>query len=341
MRLRSLGALVLIGLAATVGAIGQELRFAHLGVCPLQSGQSIQDCQIGYRTFGTLSENKRNAILFPTWALGTTEQAIALVGPGRLLDSSKHFVILVDSLSNGVSSSPSNSSLQPRMEFPLITIADMVRADHLLVTKELKLDHLSAVIGQSMGGMQVFQWMVQYPTFMDRAVSIIGSPQLAPYDLLLWQTEIDAIKRDPGWRGGDYDHNPAETAEAEIAELTLMTPDWVNQQNTRSSIGKAVAATATASPADANNRIRQCEAMMSMDVARDFGGSLQAAAAHVKTRAFVIVSKRDHTVTPQPAIDFAKLINAKPLVLDSVCGHMAPLCELNLITKEVNVFLEQ
>ncbi len=339
--MRRLSALVLIGLATTVGASGQALKIAHLGACPLDSGQSIQDCQIGYRTFGTLSENKGNAILFPTWALGTSEQALAFVGPGKLLDSSKYFIILADSLSNGVSSSPSNSSLQPRMEFPSITIADMVRADHLLVTKELRLDHLSAVIGQSMGGMQVFEWMVDYPEFMDRVVSIIGSPQLAPYDLLLWQTEIDTVKKDPGWHGGVYDHNPAETAEAEIGALTLMTPDMVNQQNTRSSIGKTVAAIATLSPADANNRIRQCEAMMSMDVSRNFGGSLQAAAAHVKAKSFVIVSKRDHTVTPQPAIDFAKMINAKLLVLDSVCGHAAPYCEAAQIAKEVSVFLEQ
>ena len=99
---------------------GQQ-KFATLGDFKLISGEVIRDCRIGYRTFGRLNTEKSNVILFPTWSMGTTEQLQGNVGPAKLADSSKYFVVLMDALANGISSSPSNSSLQPRMKFPRIT----------------------------------------------------------------------------------------------------------------------------------------------------------------------------------------------------------------------------
>src|SRR5882757_4441688 len=109
-----------------VKALAQEQQFAQLGDFKLESGETIRDCRIGYRTFGKLNETRSNAILFPTWAGGTTEQLKANFGPGRLVDTDKYFVIAVDALSNGVSSSPSNSKLQSRMSFPKYDFRDLV-----------------------------------------------------------------------------------------------------------------------------------------------------------------------------------------------------------------------
>src|SRR5258708_31223527 len=106
-------------------ALAQEQRFAQLGDCKVESGEVIRDCRIGYRTFGKLNNDKSNAILFPTWAGGTSEQAKSNFGPGRLIDTDKYYVIAVDALSNGVSSSPSNSKLQARMNFPKFTFRDL------------------------------------------------------------------------------------------------------------------------------------------------------------------------------------------------------------------------
>ena len=105
-------------LCAPLSALSQEQQFANLGDFKLESGEVLRDCRIGYRTFGQLNPGKSNVILFPTWAGGTTEQLAGSVGAGRLADSTKYYVILVDALSNGVSSSPSNSELQPHMQFP-------------------------------------------------------------------------------------------------------------------------------------------------------------------------------------------------------------------------------
>ena len=117
----------------------------------------IRDCRVGYRTFGTLNADKSNVVLFPTWAGGTTEQLKSNIGPGRVVNSEKFFVVAVDALGNGVSSSPSNSTLQPRMSFPKFTIRDSVNTQHELLTKVLQINHLKAVVGVSMGGMQTAQ----------------------------------------------------------------------------------------------------------------------------------------------------------------------------------------
>src|SRR3954453_5381929 len=100
----------------------QDQQFASLGDFKLGSGEVIRDCRIGYRTFGTLNADKSNVVLFTTWAGGTTEQLKSNIGPGRVVDSTKFFVVAVDALGNGVSSSPSNSKLQPRMSFPKFTL---------------------------------------------------------------------------------------------------------------------------------------------------------------------------------------------------------------------------
>lgn len=325
----------------THAAVAQEQQFAGLGNFRLASGEVIRDCRIGYRTFGTPNKDRSNVVLVTTWASGTTEQWVGNIGPGRLIDSTKYFVVAVDALANGVSSSPSNSRRQPRMRFPKFTLRDTVNTQHKLLTTVLGVSHVKAVMGLSMGGMQTFQWMVSYPDFMDKAVSIIGSPQLAPYDLLHWQTQLDAIFRDPDWKRGNYAKNPARVAEAEFGALLLTTPENYNKRMTRKQVFEELEKARGATGGyDANNKIRQVQAMMALDVTEGFGGSIERAAAAVKAEVFVIVASKDHVVTPGPAIEFARLLKARLLVLDNDCGHNAPWCEQERVNKAVAEFLD-
>ena len=323
-------------------ALPQQQQFAELGDFKLESGETLRGCRIGYRTLGQLNAQKSNVMLLPTWAGGTTEQLMGSAGPGKLADTSRYYVILVDALSNGVSSSPSNSRAQPHMRFPKITIRDMVNTQHELLTRVLHIPHVRAVMGVSMGGMQTFQWLVAYPDFMERAVPIVGSPRVAPYDLLLWQAQIDAIETDPAWQGGDYAKNPARGAEYEFGALLLTTPGHYNRITTRQQVLEHIAeAKKSGGGSDANDKIRQSEAMMALDVAAPFGGSMERAAAAVKARALVVVSKNDHVVTPGPAVEFAHGIRAELLELDSDCGHMATVCEAERIRQAVAGFLQR
>jgi homoserine O-acetyltransferase len=276
------------------------------------------------------------------WAGGRTEQVnFNPNNSSNLIDTKKYFVVAIDALSNGVSSSPSNSNLQPRMKFPRYTMRDVVNSQKFLLTKVLKINHVKAVTGFSMGGMQTFQWMVSYPDFMDKAIPIVGSPQLAPYDLLHWQTQISAIMNAPDWLGGNYTKNPAREFEYEIGALLLTTPDEFNRRMTREKVlAEIEKAKNNTSGSDANDKIRQTQAMISIDVTEKFGGLWERAALSVKAKSLIIAARFDHTVTPAPALKFAALLKAETLILEGDCGHSTHLCETEKINSAVARFLE-
>ena len=332
--------LFLLLLLSTALGFAQEQQFASLGDFRLQSGDILRDCHLGYRTAGQLNADKSNIIVIPSWAGGTSEQWLPNVGPGKMADTSKYYVILIDALSNGVSSSPSNSTLQPRMHFPKITMRDMVNTEHELLTKVLHIQHAKAFMGVSMGGMQTFQWMVEYPDFMDKAIPIVGSPRPAPYDLVHWQAQIDAIKDNQDWKDGEYTNNPARDAEYEFGSILLKTPQEFNKSHTREQVLKELANSKTSTEgSDANNKIRQVEAMMSLNVAEAYGDSLEKTAGAVKAKVLVIVGKEDHTVTPGPAIELAHALKSQLLVIDDGCGHQ--YCDYARVKKAVADFLEK
>lgn len=331
-------AIVLVTIALPARA-SDPPQIANLGDLKLENGQILRDCKVAYRTFGELKADKSNAVLFPTWFSGSSADLAPLIGPGKLIDSSRYYVIAVDALANGVSSSPTNSTAQPRMQFPRISIRDMVMSQHELLTRTLQIPHLKAVMGISMGGMQTFQWALSFPDFMDKAIPIVGSPQLAPYDLLLWQATLDAIQKDPEWRNGDYQQEPVLPAVQELVDLALTTPEQYNQNTTRKqffeSIGKR-----TVPVFGAANRVIQLQAMMGHDVSTPFGGLLDKAAAAVKAKMLVVVNTRDHMVTPGPATQFAKLAKAQLLELKGDCGHKAPTCEEAKVGSAIARFLD-
>jgi homoserine O-acetyltransferase len=317
----------------------QPPLMGRLGDLPLTSGETLEDCQVEYRTLGSLNAEKSNVVVWATWFGGITKDLVELVGPGRLVDSSKYYVVLVGALGNGISSSPSNSPQQPRLGFPSLSIRDMVESQHRLLTRVLGLNHVRAVMGISMGGMQTFEWGASYPHFMDRLIPIVGSPKLAPYDLLLWQANLDAIERDPEYRAGNYRRQPLLPVVQQLADLNLTTVDGYNKGKTREQVSQE---RVQLEPPrfDANDRVRQLQAMMAHDIGKAAGGSLETAANALKARLLVVVNAHDAMVTPGPALGFARLVKAQTLVLESECGHKAPSCEESAIATRLAQFLK-
>ncbi len=260
-------------------------------------------------------------------------------GPGANIDTAKYFVVAVDALGNGVSSSPSNSQLQPRMKFPQFTVRDMVNSQHQLLTEVLHLHHVKAVFGISMGGMQTFQWIVSYPGFMDKAIPIVGTPRFTPYEILHAQMEIDTIMTDADWNNGNYTDNPGRLVLGEIAAMILWTPDGFNRMNDRQKVLDSFARYKSDPMFDANNHIRTEEAVLKLDVSDAFGGSMERAAAVVKAKVLVISATRDQVVIPSEPLAFAKLIQADVLELSGDCGHQAPSCEGEKVRVAIADFL--
>jgi homoserine O-acetyltransferase/O-succinyltransferase len=316
--------------AVSLGHDGEQ-QFADLGDLKLQSGAIIHEFKLGYRTFGTLNAAKSNAVLWPSWLGGTSAKIVGSITQDKIVDPTKYFVILVDAIGDSVSTSPSNSKTQPRMKFPQFTIRDMVESEHRLATEVFHLTHLRAVMGASMGGMQTFEWAVAYPDFMDEAIPITGSPQSTSYDKLLWTSQIDVLKLDPEWQGGNGTKlmTAGFAVFSEIGSMANSSPAFRVAQTPSQDFGAFIAATRkeeTSTAAVACNLMRQRQAIISLDVAGEFGVTLEQAAKRVHAKMLVIISPEDHTVNPTPALAFAAAIDVPVETLDSPCGHRSPAC---------------
>ncbi|HTT32475.1 MAG TPA: alpha/beta fold hydrolase [Methylomirabilota bacterium] len=326
-------AFTLLLLCASYSAAQTEgtQRFAEFGDFKLRSGSVIQDFRLGYRALGKLNAQKSNAILWPTWLGGKSQDLLQFAGPGKAVDTDQYFVILVDAIGNGVSSSPSNSKKQPRMNFPEFSIRDMVEAEHRLATEVLHLSHLHAVVGLSMGGMQAFELAVAYPDFLDLVVAMAGSPQSTSYDKLLWTAEIDAIELDPAWNHGNPT-GPLTRGIALAREIESMRDTSPAYRVAQTAPGafpaflETLRGGAKADGGTASDQIRQRQAILAHDIPGEFGLTLEQAALRVRAKLLVMVSPQDHTVNPEPAVKFAAAAGAVLVKLDSPCGHQSLAC---------------
>lgn len=179
-------------------------------------GETLPELRLHYHTLGTPRRDAagvvRNAVLIIHGTGGSGRQFLSpnfagpLYGPGELLDTATHFIILPDNIGHGQSSKPSDG-LHAR--FPHYGYHDMVRAQHELLTDALHVNHLLLVMGTSMGGMQTWLWGEMYPDFMDGLVPLASLPtQIAGRNRMMRQMIADDIRESPDYHGGDYTTQP-------------------------------------------------------------------------------------------------------------------------------------
>ncbi|KAI1437283.1 homoserine acetyltransferase [Xylaria sp. CBS 124048] len=162
-----------------------EFNIFKLGDFVLQSGATLPDAYIAYKTLG---QPENPAIVYPTWYSGLISDNVWLVGRDKSLSPDKYFIIIPAIFGNGQSMSPSNTpGLRP---FPRITMLDNVTAQYRLVTEALGVKRLKAVLGWSMGAAQTFQWATQYPDFMDLAIPFCGAARCSLHN----QVFLEGVK---------------------------------------------------------------------------------------------------------------------------------------------------
>ncbi|MGA9119651.1 MAG: alpha/beta fold hydrolase [Bacteroidota bacterium] len=330
--------LIAIPIALLRPAVAQQ-QYVHLRAFPLENGSLLSPCDIGYRTFGVLSKDRSNAILFPTWLGGVSADLESLLGSGRLIDTTKYFVVAVDAFGDGVSSSPSTSSTQPGERFPQVSITDMVHAEKILLDT-LGVPALAAVVGGSMGALQALEWAVRYPAMMQAIVAYVGTPRCTSADLVLWRTELQAIQ--DGRRCG-YPDSAIARRVGMVNALAIQSPAYRSRTTPADSTEEFIESYVRAFRRrfHADDWALQVRAIMGQDIGWGLRGDVKEAAARIRAKVFLIVSLQDHIVNPGPAMDLAAILGARLLVLDNDCGHLAPSCEFERFSREVREFLDQ
>ncbi|WP_022672925.1 homoserine O-acetyltransferase MetX [Novosphingopyxis baekryungensis] len=215
---------------------GLDRKVRLLGPVPLDSGGSFAPVEIAYETYGTLNEDADNAILVCHALTGDQYCASThpmtgkpgwwarMVGPGKPVDTDRFCVICANVLgscmgSSGPASEDPATAVAYGMDFPVITLADMVRAQELLIG-HLGIERLHAVIGGSMGGMQTLTWASLFPQRVARAVVIASAARHSAQNIAFHEVGRQAIMADPKWRGGAYYHeSDPPTAGLSVARM--------------------------------------------------------------------------------------------------------------------------
>ncbi len=348
----------------------------------LDCGRTLKGVNIRYETVGTLAPDRSNAILI-THALSGDAHVCGrhapedpkpgwwdeMVGPGRAIDTNRYFVICSNVLgscagSTGPRSVNPDTGNPYNLDFPVITIRDMVRAQRYLIDY-LGIEKLLSVVGGSMGGMQAMEWAINYPDRLDSAVPIATTSQLSPQSIAFDWVGREAIKYDPNWNNGNYsaDHVPDRglAAARMLAHITYLSDESMSLK-----FGRDLQDTDSYSfdfhrdfavesylehqgrrfveRFDANSYFYITRAMDYFDLAARAGGDLARAFASAKA-AFLVVSFSSDWLFP--TAESRKIVNAllKNRLNVSFCeiksayGHDAFLLEADVLGPMLRDFL--
>ncbi len=360
---------------------GLDRRAILPGPFALLSGQSLGVLEIGYETYGRLNADGSNAILICHALTGDQHVASVhprtgkpgwwprLVGPGLPIDPERHFIIASNVL-GGCSGSSGPGSIDPAtgqryaMNFPVITIRDMVRAQALLLD-HLGVGVLQAVVGGSMGGMQALDWAVAFPDRVRSVIAIASAARHSAQNIAFHEVGRQAIMADPNWAGGDYPDDKPPAAGLAVARMAAhitylseegLTAKFGRRLQNRDTLGFGFDAEfqvesylrhqglAFTERFDANSYLYITRALDYFDLAAPHGGQLAAAFAGTKTRFAVISFNSDWLYPTAESRRVVRALNAAGAAvsfveLESPFGHDAFLLEAPEMNRVVDGFL--
>jgi homoserine O-acetyltransferase/O-succinyltransferase len=375
---------------ADPGSVGiVETRYLDLpDPIRLDCGQDLYPVRVAYETYGTLSPSRDNVILVchalsgDAHAAGIAKEAPqestrdgfgatdrdgitgkglgwwdGMIGPGKAFDTERFFIVSTNLL-GGCRGTTGPSSVNPATgepygpDFPVITVADMVRTERA-VMDQLGIDRLAAVAGGSLGGMQALEWAILYPDQVDAVVAIASTHALHPQGLAWNAIAREAIMRDPAWHGGRYhgtgsapdagmgvarmvghitylsgqalsDKFGRRLQSAEDVRYTITEPEFAVESYLRHQAESFV------KRFDANTYLYTSRALTYFDLARQYGGgSLERALADVKARTLLIAFSSDWLYPPTASAELATALGdrAEFHVIEAPYGHDCFLLE--------------
>ena len=349
----------------------------------LRSGKTLAPIDVAYETYGTLSPNHDN-VIFLCHALSGNAHAAGfnspsdkkpgwwdiMIGPGKPIDTSKYYVICSNFL-GGCSGTTGPSSPNPAtgkpygMDFPIFTIGDMVKVQKLLLDK-LGIKQVLAVIGGSMGGMQVLKWAIDYPEIVKSAIVIASTTHLGAQSIAFDAVGRNAILADSNFAAGQYHANPKgpdtglsiarmighitylseESMRHKFSRKLRTAEDYSYDFNSEFSVETYLdyQGQSFVERFDANCYIYITKAMDYFDLEKDFG-SLKAAFNNSKSRFLIVSFSSDWLFTPQQS---EEMVNALAAVgkdvsycnVESPYGHDAFLLEPETLGMLITGFVD-
>ena len=305
----------------------------ELGDFGLMSGEVLPNAQLAYKTHGSLSDSGDNVIVFPTWYGGRHSDNEALIGTEHALNPDRYFIVVANQFGNGLSSSPSNTPPPyDRMRFPLVTPYDNVRAQQRLLTERYGVERIALAVGFSMSGQQAFHFGALYPEMVERIAPICGSAKTSVHNYVFLEGIKAALQADCAWQEGEYSSPPV----AGIRAFSRVYTGWFASQSffregLHSAFGDDLEGIFSAAEEgfgsfDANDLLAMVATWQAADIGAHprFDGSLSAALAAIRSRAFVMPSRTDLYFPPEDSqIEVALMPNAELRVIPSIWGHLA------------------
>lgn len=306
-----------------------------LGEFALDAGVVLPGAHIAYATYGRLNDARDNAIVFPTWFVGSHVDVEWLIGDGRPLDTTAYFVVVPSMFANGLSSSPSNTPPPfDRARFPAISIQDNVRAQHRLMTERFGVRKIRLAIGGSMGAFQAYQWGLAHPELVERIAPCCGAARCSPHCFVFLEGAKAALLADPVYAAGDYDKTP----EVGLRALGRVWAGWaLSQAFYRQRLHARMGFDSVEDfltgfweafwvGLDANNLLSQLRTWQTADIARTpgYAGDLARALGDIRAKAVLSPGEKDLYFPPEDmAWEAEHMPDAELRTIPGVWGHFS------------------
>jgi homoserine O-acetyltransferase len=313
-----------------------DYEIFELGDVTLQSGATIRNSKLAFKTFGTMTANKDNVIVYPTWYSGQHYDNEWLIGAGMALDPARYFIVIPNMLGNGLSSSPSNTPPPyDRARFPNVTAYDNVRLQHRLMTEAFGVTKIKLVTGWSMGGLQTFHWGALYPDMVERILPFCGSAKCSRHNFVFLEGVKAALTADDAWKFGWYDTPPTKglRAMARVYAGWGFSQAFYRQELDIRALGYSSLEDFLIAfwegfflPKDANNLLTMLWTWQHGDISANevYRGDFDRALGAIKAKAIVMPGQTDLYFPPEDSeYEVSRMPNAELRPMPSIWGHFA------------------